>query len=89
MHVIVLQDMFFLCVTLMLKCQRCETLKQVQKGIFKLVDPVFCLSPNADIFFCLTKANQNWKYCSSRKKLLKYEHENDWFCLWPNFDILH
>ena len=40
MHVIVLQqDMFFLCVTLMLKCQRCETLKQVQKGIFRLVDP--------------------------------------------------
>ena len=40
MHVIVLQqDMFFLCVTLMLKCQRYETLKQVQKGIFKLVDP--------------------------------------------------
>lgn len=39
MHVIVLQqDMFFLCVTLMLKCQRCETMKQVQKGIFKLVD---------------------------------------------------
>jgi len=21
--------------------------------------------------------------------LLKYEHKNDWFYVWPNFDILH
>ena len=57
------------------------------KGHFQISWSVFCFSPNAHIFFWLTKSYQNCKYCSSHKKLPKYEHENDWFGPWPNFEF--